>query len=105
MEYPTVSELCRVISDQSTLVIINSDLAKAIQRRDKVPRLRIVKESVRIWTNKIERKQLPLSLVLGEEGDPDALYMWDAEYDPDFLGYMVGVLPILKGFKEGALFV
>jgi len=105
MEYPTVSELCRVISDQSTLVIVNSDLAKAIQRRDKVPRLRIVKESVRIWTNKIERNQLPLSLVLGDKGDPDALYMWDAEYDPDFLGYMAGVLPILKGFNDGAFFV
>ncbi len=104
MEYPTVSELCRVITDQSTLVLINPDLAKAIQRGEKVPQIRVIKESVRIWTSKIERKQLPLSLVLGDEGDPNALYLWEAEYDPDFLGYMAGVLPILKGLKLGAFF-
>ncbi|MCE1157679.1 MAG: DEAD/DEAH box helicase family protein [Spirochaetia bacterium] len=102
MEYPTVSELCRVITDQSTLVLVNSDLAKAVRKGEKVPHLRLLRESVRVWTSKIERKQLPLSLVLGYEGDPDALYSWDAAYDPDFLGYMAGVLPILAGLKLGA---
>jgi len=104
MEYPTVSELCRVISDQSTLVLVNPDLVKAIRRGDRVPQLRIFRESVRIWTSKIERKQLPVNLVLGDEGDPNALYLWDAAYDPDFLGYMTGVLPILEGLSHGAFF-
>jgi CRISPR-associated endonuclease/helicase Cas3 len=104
MEYPTVSDLCRVITDQSTLVLVNSDLAKAVRKGEKVPRLRVLRESVRVWTSKIERKQLPLSLVLGNEGDPNALYSWDAAYDPDFLGYMAGVLPILEGLSLGAFF-
>ena len=104
MEYPTVSELCRVISDQSTLVLVNSDLAKAIRKGDRVPQLRVLRESVRIWTNKIERKQLPVNLVLGDEGDPNALYLWNAVYDPDFLGYMAGVLPLLEGLSQGVFF-
>jgi CRISPR-associated endonuclease/helicase Cas3 len=103
-EYPKVSELCRVITDQSTLVLVNSDLAEAVRRGKRVPQLRILRESVRVWTSKIERKQLPLSLVIGSEGDPNALYSWNATYDPDFLGYMAGVLPLLKGFSIGAFF-
>lgn len=102
MEYPTVSELCRIITDQSTLVLINQDVAKALRKGEKVPQLCILRESVRIWTDKIERKQLPLELVFGDEGDPNALYLWNAAYDPDFLGYMAGVLPILEGLKHGA---
>ena len=104
MEYPTVSELCRVITDQSTLVLVNPDVAKAIRKGEKVSHLCLLRESVRVWTSKIERKQLPLSLVLGSEGDPNALYSWDAEYDPDFLGYMAGVLPILEGLSHGVFF-
>lgn len=104
MEYPAVSKLCRVISDQSTLVLVNSDLAKAIRRGDRVSQLSVLRESVRVWTSRIQRKQLPLSLVLGDEGDPDALYSWDAAYDPDSLGYMAGILPILEGLSQGAFF-
>jgi len=104
MEYPKVCELFRVITDQSTLVLVNSDLAEAVRRGKKVPQLRILRESVRVWTSKIERKQLPLSLVIGSEGNPNALYSWDATYDPDFLGYMAGVLPILEGLNLGAFF-
>lgn len=104
MEYPTVSELCRVISDQSTLVLVNPDLAEAIRKGGRVPQLSLSRESVRVWTSKIERKQLPVSLVLGDEGDPNGLYLWDAAYDPDFLGYMSGVLPILDGLSLGAFY-
>jgi len=102
MEYPMVRELCRVITDQSALVLINSNLADAIRRGEKVSQLSLLKESVRIWTSRIERKQLPINLVLGDDGDPNALYLWEAAYDPDFLGYMAGVLPILDGFTQGA---
>jgi CRISPR-associated endonuclease/helicase Cas3 len=101
MEYPMVRELCRVITDQSALVLINRDLVDAIRRGEKVSQLSLLKESVRIWTSRIERTQLPINLVLGDDGDPNALYLWEAAYDPDFLGYMAGVLPILDGLNQG----
>lgn len=103
-EYPKVSELCRVITDQSTLVLVNPDIVETVRRGEKVPHLRLLRESVRVWTSKIERKQLPVSLVFGDQGDPNALYAWEAEYDPVFLGYMAGILPILEGLRLGAFF-
>ena len=104
MEYPTVSELCRVITDQSSLVLVNHDLADTVRRGEKVHHLRILRESVRVRTSKIERNQLPFSIIRGGEGDPNSLYLWNAPYDPDFLGFMAGVLPILAGLKLGAFF-
>jgi CRISPR-associated endonuclease/helicase Cas3 len=104
MEYPKVSELCRVISDQSTLVLINSEIAEKLRSGCKISRLSLMRESVRIWTSKIEREQLPVSLILGEEGDQNGLYYWEAAYDPDFLGYMAGVLPVLLSYQNGAFF-
>jgi hypothetical protein len=36
-------------------------------------------------------------LLEGDPDHPDALYAWNGIYDPDFLGYMAGVIPQLLG--------
>lgn len=101
MEYPEVARLLRVIEAQTTLVVVDRSLAQRLRERKAVDPQELVRLSVRILTSKIERKRLPVQLLLGDEEDPHAVYFWDDQYDPDFLGYMAGVLPLLRSLGNG----
>jgi hypothetical protein len=37
--------------------------------------------------------------------ESDELFAWTGNYDPDFLGYMAGVIPILKAQNSGLFFI
>ncbi len=98
-EYPTVSKLCRVIEADTRTVLIDPELARALLRKEQVDRRRLILYSVQMWTDKLTK--LPTHLLVGEPNDPQALYAWDAPYDPDFLGYMAGAIPMLEGLRDG----
>jgi len=89
-DFPAVDELCKVISDNSILVLVDHDIRQRLERFDKVDTTLIIRNSVRIWSNKVLNLKLPTI-----HGHKDFLW-WDYEYDPDFLGYMKGLLPILN---------
>jgi hypothetical protein len=55
-----------------------------------------------MWTNKL--RQFAVDPVWPEQDSDVGLFVWRAEYDPDFLGYMAGALPLLKGLRD-AIFV
>lgn len=101
MEYRKVGELCRVIGTDTRLVVISDSLVRRIRRGERVSAHELQRSSVQMWTHKIKKRDLPLELLSGSEDEPDALYCWTAEYDPDFLGYMAGALPILSMIEEG----
>ncbi len=90
MEYPEVAERCRVIESDTVTVVIDPGLAKAVQDHKRVSRLELLRYSVQIWANKTK------DLALEPIGRGRDLYKWPHAYDPDFLGYMAGVLQLRK---------
>jgi hypothetical protein len=63
---------------------------------------RLLLHSVQLWTHKIAK--LPIEPILSNrtgKNDSSTLYAWTAAYDPDFLGYMAGVIPLLEGLRDG----
>lgn len=109
MNYPEVSKVYRVIDAPTFTVIVDKDIIQQLKDDPwaKVSRRDIQRNSVQLWPYKIEQKKLPIKLLMGDEGQYDSLYYWDAEYGPSFLGYMAGALPILKDLlkldREGCL--
>jgi len=100
MEYPSVSKESRVIDTDTRTVIIDKSLADAVQRNEKVSRMEIMKYSVQIWANRIDKLALA---PIGHDRQPSesALYFWSYEYESDFLGYMKGALKLDEFFASG----
>ncbi len=90
MEYPEVANRCRVIEADTVTVVIDPGVAQAVRRHKKVSKLELLHYSVQIWARKI--KELGLEPI----GRADDLYEWIHPYDPDFLGYMAGVLQLQR---------
>jgi len=99
MNYPEVANLYRVIAADTRFVLIDKELISKIENHKKVNPKEISQNSVQIWANKINNLSLPPLKDYTNSG----IYVWCYEYDPDFLGYMKGVLPLLytevKGFE------
>lgn len=94
-DYPEVSERYRVISSDTRLVVVDPLLVQNIEAGIRVDRRELARNSVQLWGNKIAKLGLPEI-----KGMPEA-FKWVAQYDKDFLGYMAGVLPILKLQAQG----
>jgi CRISPR-associated endonuclease/helicase Cas3 len=104
MEYPAVSKECRVIDTDTRTVIIDESITDAIRKGKKISKTEIMRYSVQIWADKIDR--LSLEPVLSDkQGLGPCLYFWNYEYDPDFLGYMKGVLKLEDFIAAGGAIV
>lgn len=104
MEYPHVSRESRVIDTDTGTVIIDKFLADAIRNGEKISKTEIMKYSVQIWANKIDKLSLePISL--NRHSSDSGLYYWIYDYDPDFLGYMKGVLMLEKFISTGGAII
>lgn len=103
MEYPSVSNECRVIDADTRTVIIDKSLAETVQKGNKVSRIELMNYSVQIWASKIDRLALR-SLTHGRRSSDSEIYVWPYDYDADFLGYMKGVLKLEEFiFAGGAI--
>lgn len=88
-EFPSVSEMFRVISTASVMAVIDKTLALRLRdsrQRKKVNPLELQRYSVNIYPTKID--SYALKPIYGFRNE---LYEWNLDYD-DFLGYMAGVL-------------
>lgn len=94
MEYPDVANRCRVIETDTVTVVIDPGLAEAVRQHKKVSKIELLRYSVQIWAKKT--RELALEPI-GRAGD---LYEWKHPYDPDFLGYMAGVLQIQRFLSD-----
>ena len=103
--YHTVSALARVIATDTRTIVVSARLAKQVENGDKVPHRELQRHSVQIWATKLDANRWPITHIAGEKGTFDALYRWTGEYDPDFLGYMAGVLAQDDLLKEGSIIV
>ena len=96
--YKDVSKLCRVIAADTRTAIVSPWAIQAAKKRQLSAR-ELQLHSVQLWGDKIEKFSLPPLF-------PDAdLFEWTLPYDPDFLGYMAGVLPILRMGNDGVAIV
>lgn len=84
--YPLVAKLTRLISSDTRVVVIDSELSDRIKAGVSVSSRELLQKSVQLWATKVERFRLQ---PVGHRAD---LYSWDYGYDPDFLGIMKGVL-------------
>lgn len=96
MDYPSVGKLSRVIDADTKLVVVDTDLADVIRKRRPVPARELLRNSVQIWAKKIEQLALE-SLCQSRE----IFGLGSYAYDPDFLGYMAGVLPLVYTGQDG----
>ncbi len=85
-DYPKVKELGRVIDADTRLVVVDPRLKQRLAARQRVDFRMLLSGSVQLWAAKIEK--LDLEPLPGRED----LYIWNDAYDPEFLGYMEGVL-------------
>jgi CRISPR-associated endonuclease/helicase Cas3 len=101
MEYPSVSQRCRVIDTDTRTVIIDKSLGQAIRKGQKVSKTELMRYSVQIWATKIEKLALE-PVIPREDPSHSDMYSWgDYDYDPDFLGYMAGVLKLNEFIASG----
>lgn len=96
MDYPTVGKLNRVIDADTKLVVVDTDLADAIRKRRSVSARELLRNSVQMWAQKIE--QLALEPLCQSR---EIFGLGSCAYDPDFLGYMAGVVPLVYGGQDG----
>jgi len=94
LQFPQVAESFKVIDSKTITVIVNENLKQKILKREKIDFNEIQQLSVQIWFNKESKYDLQAI-----DGFPE-LRFWNLLYD-GFLGYMAGVLPILKQDQNG----
>ena len=93
-DYPTVAQLGRVITSDTRLVVIDATVRERLQAHETVSFRDLLEGSVQLWSNRI--RQLALEPLW-----PGAdIYEWKDTYDPDFLGYMEGVLKMKEFLSD-----
>lgn len=91
-DYPKVATLCRVIECATCTAIVEKELVRRLQNPDRSqwPDWKDVQlGSVQLWSGKETSLRLPE--VQGLPG----VFRWNLDYD-GFLGYMKGLLPLIK---------
>jgi CRISPR-associated endonuclease/helicase Cas3 len=99
-DYPEVAKLCRIITADTRTVLVDRTLIERIESRDRAqfPSWReIMQGSVQIWSSRLDPKKWPVKPI-GPDGELWA--MIEGNYDA-FLGYMAGILPLLKAGQTG----
>ena len=97
-EYPDVAEMYRVIEADTRIVVVDANMIRRLVEREKVSNREVLRHSVQLWATKISELRLePLP-------SHTELYRWSLEYD-SFLGYMKGLLPLLKAKQISAHFI
>jgi len=94
-EYPDVSKLCKIITAETRLVVIDKKIIQQLEDGQKLSSKIIQKNSVRLWSSKLKKLD-----ILPVDGS-DELYKWTTAYDPDFLGIVEGLLPLIYAREKG----
>ncbi len=97
-EYKEVAKFCRIINADTRLVVVTPSIVAKLKNGEKVSSVELLRNSVQIWSNKINELNL-IPFVRHE----DIYSLGGYSYDPDFLGYMAGFLPIVYQKNEGLI--
>jgi len=103
-----VAQRCRVIPQLTATVIVDSALAQAVKEWKKVSTRELLLHSVQMWPRKVDELGLEQVRAGNREGELGLYALGDLAYEPDFIGYMAGVLKqerLLKHKDEDAWIV
>ena len=89
MRFPVVEEKFHVIASDTRTVVVDPDLILRLEKYETVDWREIQRGSVQIWGYRLNDLNIP------EIPNRSGLYKWTYKYD-SMLGYMAGVIPILK---------
>lgn len=98
-DYPGVAKLCRLITAETCTVLVDPGLIARFEtrKRDQFPSAReVLKHSVQIWSGRLDAGKIPVKPI----GFDDELWAWIGGYD-NFLGYMAGMMPLIKAGENG----
>jgi CRISPR-associated endonuclease/helicase Cas3 len=96
-DFPTVEKLFRLIDSDTVTAVVDEALILRLEAHEKITRAELQLASVQIWHSKEQEFGLErLERVRGY----DDLRKWKLPYD-SYLGYMVGVLPLIDGGNDG----
>ena len=94
-EWAAVAQKYRVIDSDTQTVVVDSALVDRLKKGERVPWRVLVRGSVQMWRKKVQSLAL---LPVQQDGEQ---FYWTGPYDPEFLGYMAGVLPLIQGKDTG----
>jgi CRISPR-associated endonuclease/helicase Cas3 len=94
-EWAAVAQQYRVIDADTQTVVVDTVLVGRLKKGERVPWRDLVRGSVQMWRKRVQSLAL---LPVQQDGE---LFYWTGPYDPEFLGYMVGVLPLIQGRDTG----
>jgi CRISPR-associated endonuclease/helicase Cas3 len=94
LNFPEVQKRFRVVDAETRTVVISKSLRDKIVAGDRIDWRELQRHSVQLYADKVEWHFLRPA-----PGCPD-VFFWDLPYD-DFLGYMVGALPLVQGDQDG----
>jgi CRISPR-associated endonuclease/helicase Cas3 len=95
-DYPGVAELYRVIASDTKLVVVDHETIRKLMKGEKLDPREIGRRSVQLWSAKIGKT------CAYELDGYQGLYGWPEDaYDESFLGYMKGMLPLLRLEAQG----
>lgn len=97
-EYKEVARFCRIIDADTRIVVVTPSIIDKLNKREKVQSVELLKNSVQLWSEKIFKLDL-IPFKYNEEIFSLGSYV----YDPDFLGYMEGLLPLIYQDEEGLI--
>lgn len=98
-DYPSVSDLGKVIQADTRFVVVNPSLKALLKERVPVDFRTLLQGSVQLWARKIDMLRLERLPSRRE------VYAWPYNYDPDFLGYMEGVLKLDEFISAGGAII
>jgi CRISPR-associated endonuclease/helicase Cas3 len=98
-DYPRVQELGKVIEADTRFVVVDPQLKDLLKNKVHINFKTLLDGSVQLWAHKIEKLCLEKLHGRGE------IYVWNYDYEPDFLGYMKGVLQIDEFMASGGAII
>ena len=91
-DFPEVQKCCRVINSETLTVIVDEELAQRVRERRPYSWKEIQNSSVQLFVNgKLRAKN---DFRIESINESDELFAWKLSYDPNFLGYMDGIMKI-----------
>jgi CRISPR-associated endonuclease/helicase Cas3 len=102
MDYPSVAEFCRVIQNDTRIVVVDRDLVFRLGNYERISRTELVQRSVQMYPYKIEK--LGISRIFNDSNELFALpESWN--YDPDCYGYMAECLKMQSASISNGYFI
>jgi len=93
-EYRKVEKLTKLIDTDTRTVVICRNIINRLLTREKVSSVDLLQNSVQLWSNKVQNLGLQCFRYFPE------LYYWNYPYDPNFMGYMEGLLPMVYQYTD-----